>query len=91
MGAQPPSAFHQIWTELGAIAGRQVFIHEEMLRIEWPGGKQLEVPADLDAMEREFKTWRRRTAADREAHSRRAPLHLAGTAAGEAAGTDEPI
>ena len=37
MGAQPPSAFYQVWTELGAIAGRKVFIHDEMLRIEWRG------------------------------------------------------
>ena len=39
IGAQPPSAFHQIWTELGAIAGRKVFIHDEMLRIEGPAAK----------------------------------------------------
>ena len=44
IGAQPPSAFHQIWTELGAIAGRKVFIHDEMLRIEGAGGKTLTVP-----------------------------------------------
>src|SRR5580698_8433796 len=55
MGAQPPSAFHQIWTELGAIAGRKVFIHDEMLRIEGADGKTLSVPADLDALAREFK------------------------------------
>ena len=41
MGAQPPSVFHQIWTELGAIAGRKVFIHEEMLRIEGLDGQTL--------------------------------------------------
>jgi phytoene dehydrogenase-like protein len=55
MGAQPPSAFHQVWTELGAIAGRQVFIHDEMLRIEWADGSSLGVPTDLDRLAREFK------------------------------------
>ena len=55
IGAQPPSAFHQIWTELGAISGRKVFIHDEMLRIEWADGKTLAVPTDLDKLAREFK------------------------------------
>jgi phytoene dehydrogenase-like protein len=55
LGAQPPSAFHQIWTELGAIAGRQVFIHDEVLRIEWPDGQVVAVPADLDDVARVFK------------------------------------
>ena len=55
MGARPPSAFHQIWTELGAIAGRKVFIHDEMLRIEWADGKPLRVPSDLDQLARAFK------------------------------------
>jgi len=55
IGAQPPSAFHQIWTELGAIAGRKVFIHDEMLRIEWADGQTLTVPTDLDKLAGEFK------------------------------------
>jgi phytoene dehydrogenase-like protein len=55
IGAQPPSAFHQIWTELGAIAGRKVFIHDEMLRIENADGTTLAVPTDLDKLTREFK------------------------------------
>ena len=55
IGAHPPSAFHQIWTELGAIAGRKIFIHDEMLRIEGADGKTLSVPADLDELSREFK------------------------------------
>ena len=55
IGAQPPSAFHQIWTELGAIAGRKVFVHDEMLRVEDANGNTLTVPADLDELAREFK------------------------------------
>ena len=55
MGAQPPSAFHQVWMELGALGGRKVFVHDEILRIEGAGGKTLSVPADLDKLAREFK------------------------------------
>jgi phytoene dehydrogenase-like protein len=55
MGAHPPSAFHQVWTELGAIAGRKVFIYDEMLRIESPDGNTITVPTDLDKLAREFK------------------------------------
>ena len=55
MGVQPPSVFHQIWTELGAIAGRKVFIHDEMLRIENADGHTITVPTDLDKLACEFK------------------------------------
>ena len=55
IGAQQPSAFHQIWTELGAISGRRVFIHDEMLRIENADGTALAVPTDLNRLAREFK------------------------------------
>lgn len=55
MGAQPPSAFYQVWTELGAIAGRKVYIHGEIIHIEWPDGKSVRVPSDLDQLAREFK------------------------------------
>lgn len=55
MGTHPPSAFHQIWQELGAIAGRKVFIHDEILRVEDANGKSFAVPSDLDKLAREFK------------------------------------
>ena len=55
MGARPPSAFYQVWTELGAIAGRQVFIHEDMMQIEWPDSAILRVPSDLDKLALELK------------------------------------
>ena len=55
IGTQPPSAFHQVWTELGAIAGRKILAHDEILRVEDADGKTLAVPADLDALAREFK------------------------------------
>ncbi len=55
IGTQPPSAFHQIWQELGAIAGRKVLTHDEILRVEGADGKSLSVPSDLDQLSREFK------------------------------------
>ncbi len=55
MGVQPPSAFHQVWSELGAIAGRKIFVHDDMMRIEWADGRSFSVPSDLDAVAREFK------------------------------------
>jgi phytoene dehydrogenase-like protein len=55
MGTRPPSAFHQIWQELGAIAGREILTHDEILRVEAADGKTVAVPADLDNLSREFK------------------------------------
>ena len=55
VGTQPTSAFHQIWTELGAIAGRKIFIDDEMLRIEGLGGQTVTVATDLDKLAAEFK------------------------------------
>ena len=45
IGTQPPSAFHQIWMELGAIAGRKVLANDEILRVEDANGNTLVVPA----------------------------------------------
>ncbi|MGA3283845.1 MAG: NAD(P)/FAD-dependent oxidoreductase [Verrucomicrobiota bacterium] len=55
IGTHPPSAFHQIWTELGAIAGRKILANEEILRVEDANGNTLVVPSDLDKLAREFK------------------------------------
>jgi len=55
-GALPPSLFHQMWSELGAIAGRKVFVHEDIFRIEAPDGRTLTVPANLDKLSRELKS-----------------------------------
>ena len=54
-GTHPSSAFHQIWQELGAIAGREILTHDEMLRFEGADGRTLAVPADLDKLSCEFK------------------------------------
>jgi phytoene dehydrogenase-like protein len=55
MGAQQPSAFHQVWTELGAIKGRRIFIHDEMLRIEGLAGKTVTIPTDMDKLAADLK------------------------------------
>jgi phytoene dehydrogenase-like protein len=55
MGARPPSAFHQVWQELGALGSREVLTHREILCFEDAQGKSFAVPADLDELEREFK------------------------------------
>ncbi|HXC36423.1 MAG TPA: NAD(P)/FAD-dependent oxidoreductase [Candidatus Acidoferrales bacterium] len=54
-GALPPSVFHEMWCELGAIAGRKVFVHEDIFRIEAPDGRSLTVPANLDKLAQELK------------------------------------
>jgi phytoene dehydrogenase-like protein len=55
-GAHPPSVFHQMWSELGAIAGRKVFVHDDIFKIEAPDGRTLTVPANLDKLSRELKS-----------------------------------
>ena len=55
IGTRPPSAFHQVWQELGAIAGRKILDHNEILRVEDSDGHSLSVPSDLDELAREFK------------------------------------
>jgi phytoene dehydrogenase-like protein len=55
VGTHAPSAFHRIWQELGAIAGREILTYDEILHVEGSDGKTLAVPADLDKLSREFK------------------------------------
>jgi len=55
IGTRPPSAFHQIWQELGAINSRKILDQKEILRVEDTEGKSLSVPSDLDELAREFK------------------------------------
>ncbi|MEI7729325.1 MAG: NAD(P)/FAD-dependent oxidoreductase [Verrucomicrobiota bacterium] len=55
VGTDPDSAFHRIWRELGAIAGRTVINHDSFMRIEGQNGKAVSVPASLDELAREFK------------------------------------
>jgi phytoene dehydrogenase-like protein len=48
LGTSPPSVFHQIWTELGAFAGRSIMPQDEVVRVEAADGRSFSVPADLD-------------------------------------------
>ena len=52
---KPPSPFHKMWRELGAIGGRKVFVHDEIFHIEAPNGQKMIVPSDLDKLAAEFK------------------------------------
>jgi phytoene dehydrogenase-like protein len=55
VGLKPPSAFHQVWTELGAITGRKIFVHDETLRLEGIGGQTVNIHSDMDKLARELK------------------------------------
>ena len=48
LGTSPPSIFHQIWTELGAFAGRKIMPQDEVVRVEGVDGRSFSVQADLD-------------------------------------------
>lgn len=54
-GTHPSSTFHQVWTELGAIAGRKIVIHREFLRVESRDGRAFSLSTDLDQLEQDFK------------------------------------
>lgn len=49
-GTHPSSAFYQIWTELGAFAGRKVTSEDEVVRVEGADGRSFSVVADLDQL-----------------------------------------
>ena len=55
VGTHPSSTFHRIWSELGAIAGREILDHDEFLRIEGANGQVLSLSSDLDQLAREFR------------------------------------
>jgi phytoene dehydrogenase-like protein len=55
VGTHPSSAFHRIWSELGAIAGRGIVDHDEFLRVEGLNGQVLSLSSDLDQLARDCK------------------------------------
>ena len=55
IGVYPPSIFHKMWQELGAIAGRKILVQDDVLSIETPDGKTFTVPANLDKLAAELK------------------------------------
>jgi phytoene dehydrogenase-like protein len=48
LGTSPPSVFYQIWTELGAFAGREIMPQDEVVRVEGADGRAFSVQANLD-------------------------------------------
>jgi phytoene dehydrogenase-like protein len=55
VGTHPSSAFHRIWSDLGAIAGREILEEDEFLRIEGVNGQTLSLSSDLDQLARDLK------------------------------------
>ena len=55
VGTHPSSSFHRIWSELGAIAGREILNQDEFLRVEGAHGQVLSLSADLDKLARDCK------------------------------------
>jgi phytoene dehydrogenase-like protein len=55
MGTRPESMFHQIWQELGALQGRPIINHDELMRIETTSGKALTIYANVDRLEQHLK------------------------------------
>lgn len=54
VGSSPLDDFHQIWQELGVIAGRRFIDFEELVRFEGHGHKTLVVYTDVDRFEKEL-------------------------------------
>jgi phytoene dehydrogenase-like protein len=50
VGTHPSSTFHQVWNELGAVAGREIIHRDEFLRVEGRDGQTLSLPTDLDRL-----------------------------------------
>lgn len=50
-GSGPGQPFHRVWQELGALEGRRVMDHEELLRVRAADGRTLVAYADPDRLE----------------------------------------
>jgi len=55
MGTSPNDPFYQIWQELGALQGRSIINHDELMRIESMNGKALTIYANVDRLEQYLK------------------------------------
>ena len=55
VGSKKGSDFNRIWTELGALDGREIVDHEEFIRIEGEGGKKLIVYTNADQLASHMK------------------------------------
>ena len=50
VGTHPSSTFHQVWSELGVFAGREIIHRDEFLRVEGRDGQVLSLSTDLDRL-----------------------------------------
>ena len=55
LGTAEGQPYHSLWEELGAVQGRQVVNHSEMMRVNGCDGRQLIVYTDPDKLERHMK------------------------------------
>jgi len=54
-GTNPSDPFYQIWQELGALQGRSIVNHDELLRIKSTSGRALTIYANVDRLEQHLK------------------------------------
>lgn len=55
MGTDPSSSYYSLWQELGALHGKRIIHHEEILRVVDSDGKALILYSDLDKLEGHLK------------------------------------
>ena len=51
-GSGPGQPFHRVWEELGALKGRPIYHHEELMRVVAPDGRTLIAYSDPDRLGR---------------------------------------
>ncbi|NMC60861.1 MAG: NAD(P)/FAD-dependent oxidoreductase [Candidatus Methanofastidiosa archaeon] len=55
IGSNPNSSFYKLWSELGAIQGRQMLYHDVFYRYTGSNGKTLVIYCDVDKLEAHMK------------------------------------
>jgi phytoene dehydrogenase-like protein len=55
VGTSPDTPFYQIWQELGALQGRPIVNHDQLMRVEVTSGKALTFYASVDRLEQQLK------------------------------------
>jgi phytoene dehydrogenase-like protein len=52
VGSAPGTDMHRMWREVGALPGQRIIDHDLFARVEFPDGKALDIPANLDRLEK---------------------------------------
>ncbi len=55
LGSGPGQPYHRMWEELGAVQGRRMIHHDELMRVIGPDGKTFIAYTDPDRLERHMK------------------------------------